>query len=44
MGTNPEFSLSRLKEERKTGSVYASLELVTDARGRPMIVTALPSS
>ena len=34
MGTSLKFSLSRLKEERKTESVYASLELVTDARGR----------
>jgi len=35
MATNPE---------RKTGSVYASLELVIDARGRSMIVPALLSS
>jgi hypothetical protein len=34
MGNNPDFDLSRLKEERKTENVYASLELVTDARGR----------
>ena len=44
MGTNLEFSLSRLKEEGKTGNVYASLELVTDARGRSMIVPTLLSS
>jgi hypothetical protein len=44
MGTNPEFSPSRLKEERKAGSVYALLELVTDARGKSVIVPALLSS
>jgi hypothetical protein len=44
MGNNPEFDLSRLKEERKTESVYASLEPVTDARGRSMTTLALPSS